>query len=386
MVILELAEALQSPRGRTFLAEQGVTTNRDEFVARLEPPPRRELARMAGVARREPLLVYTGQQIYADYGRSVVAKLESLAQLAESGGIDGVLVWSDIDRSGADKAMTTISWPVGETKSVSLAARSWRSAEPRFVQLEPLLVRTSWRRLGAWLAQTVEDPRERRGAMARHAAIGAMLDEARTLADATRALTEVLMTDALGMALPAVSVSALLDRGSFTASVERTLNHIEDFIGAFNDGIERMRILGFNPQVRPRSEDYLPLYYSCPYRPDRMPLSHVRDGEESFAEANCSVHGTHRFSLGRGERSLAELEATGRWSPDVTLPLYLDDLVSGVVAGRSSAMYGIVLAWAQRKLLGTEPVPILVPEELGLGHDERAVDSLLFSYLTGTAW
>lgn len=385
MVTLELVDALRSSRARDELREHGVMTEFADFEPRLRPPARRGLAEAAGVPMGPTTrLVYAGQQIYTDYRHSVMAKLHALAELSREGRAKALLVWSDTDRSGSDKAMTTIRWPVDDgVRSVSLASRATRSMEPRFIELDPDLVEEGWRRLGSWLAQSVSEPRSRRRALARHGALGDALSGATTLAAANQVLTQAMLRDALGMSVPSLLVSTLIERGLLTRSVERLINRIEDFIVAFNAGIERLRSLGFTAHLRPRPTDYLPLYYSCPERPDRVPLVHVREGAESFAVGVCAVHDSHRFSLGRGERTLAELHATGRWSPDVTLPIHLNDLVSGVIAGRSSALYGIVLGWAQREVLGTQPCPVLVPTALA---DEPAGgpgDSVLFTYLTG---
>ncbi len=384
--MLELADALESKSAREFLSQQGVTTDPVEFREQLKPPQRRGLGAASGMPRSgsQPI-VYSGQQLYPDYRKSVLAKIRALVGLAELGTIQPTLLWLDTDRSGSEKAITTIRWPMPDrVRSVSLAARSTRSAEIRFVSVDPEYVRQSWELLGAWLAQTVAPPHARQEAMSRHASIGLELGDAHTLAEVNHVLTSAQLDAAIGVTIPFVFASTLMTRGLITASIERVLTHIDDFVAAYNEGIEQLTAFGINAHVRPRGPDYLPLYYSCPVDNHRMRLVHVRDGMDSLAEAACSHHGRHRFHLGRGECSLAELEAAGRWSSDVTLPVYLTDLVSGVVAGRSSALYGIVLGWAQRKVLGISPHPVLVPNELRRPAADQLVDSLLFSYLTGT--
>jgi hypothetical protein len=100
---------------------------------------------------------------------------------------------------------------------------------------------------------------------------------------------------------------------------------------------------------------------------------------------DCSCGARRRFHLGGRELSLGELEATGRWSPDVTLPVYLNDLAGGVVVGRSSALYGLVLDDVLERVLGRSPIPMLVPEDLAaVLAEEPAVDSVLYDYLVGT--
>lgn len=65
----------------------------------------------------------------------------------------------------------------------------------------------------------------------------------------------------------------------------------------------------------------------------------------------------------------------------MTLPVYLNAYVSGVVAGRSTALYGLVLDEVLRKVLGSRPIPMMVPPQLGVPPD-AAVYNLLFQCLT----
>jgi hypothetical protein len=53
--------------------------------------------------------------------------------------------------------------------------------------------------------------------------------------------------------------------------------------------------------------------------------------------------------------------------------------VSGYVAGKSSALYGLVLNRVLEKALGKRPIPIYVPSNLGKNCGEQ-VDSLVYSY------
>ena len=69
---------------------------------------------------------------------------------------------------------------------------------------------------------------------------------------------------------------------------------------------------------------------------------------------------------------------------DVCVPIFMNDLVSGFVAGRSSALYSLVMNEVLRRVLGKRPVPILVPNnDSPIGSGAPQVDSLLHDYLTG---
>jgi hypothetical protein len=139
-----------------------------------------------------------------------------------------------------------------------------------------------------------------------------------------------------------------------------------------------------DPQVHVLPDDYVPLHYACDECGARRRLRHERSAGDHFAAFECSCGAGRRFHLGRGELSLDELEETGRWSTDVTLPLYLNDLAGGAVAGRSSALYGLVLNEVLERALGREPIPMLVPGDLGeVLREPPAVDSVLYDYLVG---
>jgi len=80
-----------------------------------------------------------------------------------------------------------------------------------------------------------------------------------------------------------------------------------------------------------------------------------------------------------------ELAQTRRWSPDVSLALFMNDLVSGFVGGRSSGVYfGLLMKAALEQVLNKRRVPVLLPE---MRPDVRAepptqFDSLIYRYLT----
>lgn len=91
----------------------------------------------------------------------------------------------------------------------------------------------------------------------------------------------------------------------------------------------------------------------------------------------------YKFHLGQGKLSIAKIVQTGRWSPDVCFPIFFNDLVSGFVAGKSSALYLMVMNQVMQQALNKRPVPVLVPP--GLDAPDEAPDkpdSLLYKYMT----
>jgi hypothetical protein len=148
--------------------------------------------------------------------------------------------------------------------------------------------------------------------------------------------------------------------------------------------ISRLEQEGLDPQVKPVEPDYLPLHVACARDYRRLKLRRQTRGKDHFAVAGCTCGEAYSFYLGRSSLCIATLVETNQWSPDVSLPSFLNQLVSGHVAGKSSALYGLVLNAVMRDGLGIEPVPVLVPEQLG---DESPpspfIDCLLHRYFFG---
>jgi hypothetical protein len=161
------------------------------------------------------------------------------------------------------------------------------------------------------------------------------------------------------------------------ASVEEYLTRIDEVVEVFNAAVARLVADDVDPQVRPLRADYLPRRYSCP-----------RDGTRLRLDRGCArsrpaaAERANGFELGDPPR-LDELRATGRWSIDVSMPVHHNDLASGWVGGRSTALYGIVFNEVLTKVLGRRPLPVLVPARLPL--EGVAEETLLVGYLAGHA-
>jgi hypothetical protein len=153
-------------------------------------------------------------------------------------------------------------------------------------------------------------------------------------------------------------------------------------VKVFNQAIESLVEKGIDPQVRPLSEHYLPLFFSCEVDDKRLRLYHHIEGDDHFAVTACKCGQEYSFYLGRSDLSIAEITRTDRWSPDVCFPIFVNDLVSGYVAGKSSAIYLMVMNQVLRQTLNKTPVPILVPKDLELQEtNSNQFDSLIYRYL-----
>lgn len=372
-----LGELMASRDGRNLLEMHGVLSSQERFLRSVRPPPDPRLAKRVGVAPGRAL-VYAAHQLMTDYGASVMAKLRATRQVDEQAGIGSVLVWLDMDRTGADRnsAGTMIRGPGGALQ-IRLASRRHDDKELRFVPLERARLEETVRRIGGWARQ--------------HGAVGERLSrfvdvvrDTRTLAEANLMLTSFLLHEHLGIGIPSVLVSDIADSGLLTETIDEVVQAADDVVTVFNAAVDSLVAGDVNPQVHHLRPDYLPLHYSCPRDDRRCTLSRRRVGPDTFAVTRCACGASYRFHLGSRSLSIREVAATGRWSADVTLPLYLNDLSSGVVGGRSSALYGIVLNQVLEKVLARRPIPMFLPPDLSTILAEGAQsETLLQRYVVG---
>jgi hypothetical protein len=357
-----LGELLSSDDGRAFLETRGVLTSGEAFVERLLPPVTGGLRELAGDDGTE-LPVYAAHQVKADYSPSVTAKIRSAWDLERAHpGVRAVLLWLDLDRAGSDRGTSSITLRGRSgTVSVRLAARRHDDKEVRFVPVDPSQLEETLHKLGAWARQ------QGTAAVERHGRLAAVLGDAPpgTLAEANLRLTSFLVHTQMGITAPSVLISQIIDRAPLAGALDEAVQRIDDVITVFNASIDSLVAAGIDPQVRPLRPDYLPLHYSCDRDDRRCTLVRERRGTEHLATTTCVCGASYEFHLGSTSLSSREITRTGRWSPDVTLPMYLNDMASGLVAGRSSALYGLVLNEVLEKVLARRPIPMLVPDDLG---------------------
>jgi hypothetical protein len=378
-----LPELLRSPDKRGLLEDRGLFTTAGDFLAALEPAADGRLAGSVGLAEA-PRLVYVAQQVCADYPASVTAKFAAARDLSTSGGTAVAVLWHDMDRSGSDKRAMRFALPLGsERAGIWLAPRKLKDREPRFIPIERYRLEQAVGDLEAWIARAVPRPRLP-FARARLESLADVLlgDGIETLADANRAVASLLLREQLGFEAPAAFTSELAGWGLLTDAMNALLARVEEVVSEFNAAREDLLAVGIDPRVQPLSADYLPLRYSCSRDGARIRLRRAAEGARQLAVGACRCGADYRFDLGTGIAMPGELEASGRWSPDITLPILLNQFVSGVVAGRSSAVYGLVLDAVVARVFNSHPVPMLLPTEIAAGGLEED-GSLLGAYLTG---
>ena len=380
--MLSLADLLNSADGIRFLESRGVYVSPETFVDQLQPPTILSLACNLGLGHGT--LVYAGQQLYMDYRHSVLGKIALLEKLEQVSSLNGLFIWMDTDRSGSEKAITRFTWPGnGKLFTISIAGSKVKDIELRFVEIAPPVLRKAIDNLGMYLRQSAA---KKNVVAPKYERLRALFvgDKVRTLSEFNLQLTCLLLENHLGYCPRWLILSEILNSGLLNGAVDLFINNLEAVIRVFNEAVESLVQRGIDPQVRPLSEHFLPLYYSCEVDDQRTRLYHKVDGSDHYAVGTCKCGVQYRFYLGSRTLSSAEITRTGRWSPDVCLPVFLNDFVSGLVAGKSSALYGLVLNAVLEKALHKQPVPMLVPESLKeTGGASDQVDSLIYNYIYG---
>ena len=365
MNMREIKDLLAYPHEIEFLASQQLFVEPKDFLEQLRKPAQPALVNILK-AEHCPSLVYMGQQIYTDYSLSTLSKVMTLRDIATQDRIriTPLLLWMDTDRSGSDKLISRIVWPRREQSiSISIAPPGTKKREARYVEIDALVLKKAIDRLGTYLFETHPDaPTRKRYRRLRSLFVAEGIS---TLRDFNHRLTQFLFQENFDFDPPFVFVSNILNQGVITEAVNQCLNALPDMIAIFNEEIDALKRREISPQVKRLPNDYLPLNYSCPIDFQRIKLRHEIKGADHLATGVCGCGQRFFFNLGSGVLDASEIIETNRWSPDLTLPIFLNDFVSGVVLGKSSALYGIVLNNTIRRVFGKEPVPGLLPRALG---------------------
>jgi hypothetical protein len=380
----ELSDLLGSPAGLEFLSSNQVFVNQEAFTDAVQAPLSSELAALLGIDDSQRLIC-AGQQLYLDYRQSIVNKLNQLNALEQDDTVETCFLWHDTDRSAADPLMNKFLWHMnGKEYPLRVAPPKTNEVEARFVILEPAILEQVMNTMRNYLFQSPVKDKE--FTKQRYDQLGALFlgGGGMSLSQFNLQITQLLLEEVLHLKPKAIMLSTVLDQGLLTAEINRCLNQLDDFIRVFNEGVAALVEQDINPQVRPLPEDYFPLHYSSPTDGQRIRLRHKVEGNEHFAFGQGADGENYSFSLGSQELSIEEIAVTGRWSPDVTFPIFLNEMVSGYVMGKSSALYGIVMRDVMMKVLDKKPVPFLVPPTPPQSSPESiAPDSLMRQFLMG---
>lgn len=359
-----LADLLATPAGVALLAERGVFADHEEFARRLEPPRSPDLADLVGGARDIPL-VFVGQQLCTDLLPVTAAKFVTLRDCAATHAMTPVVLWHDMDSVRSERFGARVVLGSGKRRrGVWLTSSDVGDIEPRFIVLDRERVESAFTEISALASASPEG-------RARARRLATATDHARTLADATRTMADVLVREQIGLVAPSATTSDLVASGLLVGSVQEYIANVDDVVRVFNERLDELIALDVDPQLRPLDHDHLPLRYSCPDDDTRIPLKRERD---EYAVGTCPCGRSFAFHLTDGE-----LWEGGRWSIDASLPVHHNDLAGGWVAGRSTALYALMYNAVLARVLGRRPIPILVPPSLPAADDAETV---LTRYLT----
>jgi hypothetical protein len=374
-----LMDVLNSAEGVSFLESKGVFVDPQDFKDQLKTPAKPHLADDMGAANTK--LVCSGQQIYVDYRHSVLSKIVTLQTMEQDEDLFPFFLWVDTDRSGSDNLITKFAWPISSKKGpISILPPGTRDIESRFVTMDTDKLLRAIDKLETHLRQSGQ---KRKGAKQKYQQLRAIFSDENpgTLSEFDLQVTYFLLANVFGYIPHSAVLSDLLDIPVLLDEVDSFINRIDGVVQVFNEAIQALAQKGIDPQVNPLPENYLPLFFSCEVDDKRLRLYHQIDGNDHFAVSACKCGQQYRFHLGHEALSLAEITQTRRWSPDVCFPIFVNDLVSGFVAGKSSAIYLMVMREVLRKVLDKTPVPILVPQSLrDAESDHIQVDSLIYRY------
>lgn len=382
----DLKDVLATPAGVDFLASHELFVTHEDFAAHLQAPVQAGLTTPPGTASPKP--VYALQQIYIDCTQSMLDRMASLARFEQHADCFPFFLWIDTDLAGTDALMLRFFWPLFEKKvSVRLSGSAHNDRELRFIPIETDKIHQALDKLNVYLSQSITGRKKvtRAKAQDRYEQLKAAFLQQTTgqLSELNQRVTYFLLNRQAGFNPTPMLVSDLLARNLITAEINAFLNHLDAIIRVFNHAMEALRARDIDPKVKPLTEDYLPLHLTCTDCHRRLRLRRDIQGSDHFAVARCRCQREYRLHLGSRQLSIDAIVHTGSWSPDVCLTLFLNDFVSGYIAGGSSGVYyGLIMKEVLETVLHKRRVPILLPPPAGgESNGTERFDSLLYRYL-----
>lgn len=313
-------------------------------------------------------IAFAGQQPYVDYYPAVPVKLDAL----ESCGGASFYGFADYAPLGSDAWMSRTELPsVAAADGVLRLCfqRSLRAQEGRDLRFVPppeaALLALIGEKLKGMITEAARHAAFDKGfAYARLRQLLAGYEEARRRArslGAFNAIASVHMFQTLGFSLPFVSMSDLLARHEILPSIAATLAvFIREHALVVEAVSEAMAYDDRGELHFTRKEPgHVPLAVAGAGDGIRRPVRLTMRGDDHLL-----VAGEETFNAGPADAvSLIELlrQFRGRWSLDIFAPLFLFRLgVSGIVNGRGSIRYSLVLGHVMQRLFGERHVPNLL--------------------------
>lgn len=335
----DLAALMSSPEGRALLVRHGVNLDAESFLA------------AASVGATPPRL-FVHQQPCPDFAPSVIAKFAFLQHLAQRFACVAGYVAIDTDRAASSRIATRIAWhgADGRSSSFKLTPAGTRHMEFRHILTDPARLAEAERRLSLAAGAACRD---------RLRDVSPILAPPEPLryGDYGVQLGRFLLARSIGLTPETCFVSALQRHPLVRAQIAAFLEVRGSFIAAFNAKLAAFQFIGLETGLRPLPEGYLPFFHSCPVDGERTRLL--------MSDAPGSRHAVTETRAGRRYRLACDaLCDSERVSLDVMLPVFLNPLYDGLVAGRSSALYCMVMGHAMEKSMGQHLMPLVVPASL----------------------
>lgn len=320
--------------GHPLLDEASATDDFSDFIARVDGP------------------VFGGQQPYVDYYPAVLAKLDAVERAG------GFYAFADYAPLGSDPWLVRTELPSVAAANGILrfcfqpSMRGEQGKDLRFVAPPtPPTLRALEEKLKGLITSTAKVvPLDRKMAFARLRELLLDYEEVRTAAEFNVRWSSRVFRR-LGFRLPLLSLSEWLEErvpsiaetlAVFIANRELVSESVAEALAIDGDG---------ETHFTAKERDHVPLAIADE-RGFRRPVRATRRGDDVW----LNEHNVGRADAASLEEFLRRMH--GRWSLDVFAPLFLFRLgIGGIVNGRGSIRYSLVLGHVQRRLFGTKHVP-----------------------------
>jgi hypothetical protein len=331
-----------------------------------------EFADGAGIVRPEirddAPIAFAGQQPYVDYYPAVPVKLAAL----EACGGASFYAFADYAPIGSDAWMSRTALPSVAASDGVLrlsflrSQRAWQGRDLRFV---PPPDRALLAGIAEKLKGMITDAAKHAtfGKSEAHGRLRELLvsyedtrRHARSLG-AFNAIASARLFRRLGFPLPFVSLSDFLASDEVLPSIAETLAVFIREHALVADAVSEAMALDQRGDLHftPKERGHVPLAIAGAADGIRRPVRLIMDGGDHLL-----ISGDETFNAGPADAAaliglLRQLR--GRWSLDIFAPLFLFRLgVSGIVNGRGSIRYSLVLGHVMQRLFGERHVPNLL--------------------------
>jgi len=330
-----------------------------------------EFADAAGIARPmmsdDGPIAFAGQQPYVDYYPAVPVKLDALAACGGA----SFYAFADYAPLGSDPWMSRTELPsVAAVDGVLRLAfvrssRAWQGRDLRFVPTPDaeLLALIEAKLKGMITEASRHVTFAKSDAYAHLRELTAGYEEARKRAHslgAFNAIASARFFQRLGFSLPFVSLSDLLARDELLPSIADTLAIFIRERALVAEAVNEAMAYDDRGELHftRKESDHVPLAIAGEDG-IRRPVRLVMKGDDHLL-----VAGGETFNVGHADAASLVVflkQLRGRWSLDVFAPLFLFRLgVAGIVNGRGSIRYSLVLGHVMQRLFGERHPPNLL--------------------------